>query len=153
MKISPVLVLLLLSTVSHAQVRIHELMASNTRAYPDITDFEDYPDWIELKNSGAAAASLNGYFMSDDPGDPFKWPVPSSASIPGNGFLLFMADGHDAAPGETHPRGYWPWKDFVTEKYHTNFGLDSLGETLTLTLVLASVAILGGIALVILEKK
>ena len=56
MKISPVLVLLLLATVSHAQIRIHELMASNTRAYPDITDFEDYPDWIELKNSGAVAS-------------------------------------------------------------------------------------------------
>lgn len=133
MKISPVLVLLLLAPVSHAQVRIHELMASNTRAYPDITDFEDYPDWIELKNSGAAAASLNGYFMSDDPGDPFKWPVPSSASIPGNGFLLFMADGHDAAPGQTFPRGYWPWKNFTTEKYHTNFNLGADGETVTLT--------------------
>jgi drug/metabolite transporter (DMT)-like permease len=32
-------------------------------------------------------------------------------------------------------------------------GIAFLGETLTLTLVLASVAILGGIALVILEKK
>ncbi len=133
MKISPVLVLLLLGPICHAQVRIHELMASNTRAYPDITDFEDYPDWIELKNSGAVATSLNGYFLSDDPGDPFKWPVPSSASIPGNGFLLFMADGHDAAPGQTFPRGYWPWKNFTTEKYHTNFNLGGEGETVTLT--------------------
>jgi drug/metabolite transporter (DMT)-like permease len=32
-------------------------------------------------------------------------------------------------------------------------GIAFIGETLTLTLVLASVAILGGIALVILEKK
>ena len=45
----------------------------------------------------------------------------------------FLADGHDAAPGETYPRGYWPWKDSVTERYHMNFNLDSLGESLTLT--------------------
>ncbi|MEO6476065.1 MAG: lamin tail domain-containing protein [Luteolibacter sp.] len=108
-------------------------MASNTRAYPDITDFEDYPDWIELKNTGVSTASLNGYFLSDDPADPFKWPVPSTASIAAGGFQLFMADGHDAAPGQTFPRGYWPWRNFTTEKYHTNFNLSSLGETLTLT--------------------
>src|SRR5690349_10260396 len=62
---------------AHAQVKINEFMASNTRAYPDITDFEDYPDWLELKNSGAAAASLDGYYLSDDPSDPFKWAFPS----------------------------------------------------------------------------
>ena len=123
----------LLCGMSQAQVQIHEIMASNTRAYPDITDFEDYPDWIELKNTGAAAASLNGYFLSDDPSDPFKWPVPTTASIAAGGFLLFMADGHDAAPGQTFPRGYWPWRNFTTEKYHTNFNLASEGETLTLT--------------------
>src|SRR6476661_8302284 len=48
-------------------VVINEFMAANTRAFPDITDFEDYPDWIELKNTTAAAVSLNGYFLSDDP--------------------------------------------------------------------------------------
>lgn len=118
---------------SQAQVIINEVMASNTRAFPDITDFEDYPDWFELKNTTGAPVSLDGYFISDDSGNPFKWQVPTCATIPANGFLLFMADGHDAGPGETHPRGYWPWKDFVTERYHTNFSLDSLGESLTLT--------------------
>jgi len=117
----------------HAQVRINEFMASNTRAYPDITDFEDYPDWLELKNSGASAASLDGYYLSDNPSEPFKWAFPSAASIPAGGFLLVMADGHDAAPGQVYPRGYWPWKNFTTEKYHTNFSLSAAGETLILT--------------------
>ena len=122
----------LVCSLSRAEVQLNELMASNTRAYPDITDFEDYPDWIELHNTGATAASLSGLFLSDDPADPFKWPVPATASIPGSGYLLLMADGHDAVPGETHPRGYWPWKDFTTEKYHTNFSLGATGETVTL---------------------
>ena len=116
-----------------AQVRINEIVASNARCFPDITDFEDYPDWIELKNTGATAASLKGYFLSDDPSNPFKWAIPSTASIPAGGHLLFMADSHDAAPGQTFPRGYWPWKDFVTEKYHTNFGLSADGESVVLT--------------------
>lgn len=116
-----------------AQVQLNELMASNTRAYPDITDFEDYPDWIELRNLGAAEVSLAGYFISDDPADPFKWPVPAGATIAGHGYLLLMADGHDAAPGESHPRGYWPWKDFETEKYHTNFSLAAEGESVLLS--------------------
>ena len=119
--------------LAQAEVQLHEIMASNTRAYPDITDFEDYPDWIELKNTGAAAASLEGYFLSDDAGDPFKWPVPSGASIPGQGYLLVMADGHDASPGQVFPRGYWPWKNFTVEKYHSNFNLAATGETLTLS--------------------
>ncbi len=116
-----------------AQVQINEIMASNVRAYPDITDFEDYPDWFELKNTTGSPVSLNGYFISDSVSNPYKWAVPSGATIPANGYLLFMADGHDAAPGQTFPRGYWPWKNFVTEKYHTNFNLSSGGESLTLT--------------------
>lgn len=114
-------------------VSINEFMASNVRAYPDIVDFEDYPDWIELKNNSFSQVSLDGYFLSDRLSNPFKWGFPAGASIPANGFLLIMADGHDAAPGQTFPRGYWPWDDFVTEKYHANFSLAAAGETLTLS--------------------
>ena len=112
---------------------IHELMASNTRAFPDVVDFEDYPDWIELKNNGGAIANLNGYFLSDDPTNPYKWPFPATASIAPGAYLLVMADGHDAVPLQSFPRGYWPWRNFTTERYHTNFNLASEGETLTLT--------------------
>src|SRR5205814_6459971 len=97
------------------------------------TDFDDHPDWIELKNTGGSAAPLDGFFLSDSPSNPLKWAIPAGASIPANGFLIIVADGHDAAPGETFPRGYWPWKNFVTEKYHANFSLAAAGETLTLT--------------------
>lgn len=120
---------------THAQLQISEIMASNTRAYPDITDFEDYPDWIELKNSNASDLNLGGYFLSDDPAQPFKWAIPASATVPAGGHLLIIADAHDAAPGQVFPRGYWPWKNFTTEKYHTNFGLSSTGETIVLTQV------------------
>ncbi|MGC6458522.1 MAG: lamin tail domain-containing protein, partial [Akkermansiaceae bacterium] len=131
MKLSTLLALVAVPAL--AQVRINEFMASNTRSVPDITDFEDYPDWIELHNPGLTEVSLDGYFLSDNPGDPFKWPIPAGATIPAGGYLMVMADGNDAAPGESHPRGYWPWRNFTTEKYHTNFSLSADGESVILT--------------------
>jgi len=130
----PLIVLLLiqLSTPAFANIVLNEIMASNTRAFPDIVDFEDYPDWIELKNTANTATNLSGFFLSDNPANPFKWSIPSGTIIPANGFLLIMADGHDAAPGQTFPRGYWPWKNFVTERYHANFSLGAEGESVSL---------------------
>ena len=80
MKTIAALILLLLESVTlraASTVQINEFMASNTRAFPDITDFEDYPDWLELKNSSASAVSLDGYFLSDNPANPFKWQIPA----------------------------------------------------------------------------
>ncbi|WP_193211334.1 lamin tail domain-containing protein [Luteolibacter marinus] len=116
-----------------AQVQVNEFLAANTQAHPDIVDFEDYPDWIELKNTSAGAVSLAGYYLSDDPAKPFKWPFPPAASIPANGYLMVWADGHDALPGLVRPRGYWPWRNFTTEGYHTNFSLSADGEAVVLT--------------------
>lgn len=121
-----------------AEVRINELLASNTRAFPDIVDFDDYPDWIELQNTGTSAVNLGDYFLSDDPADPYKWRFAASATIPAGGFLLVMADGHDASPGQSHPRGYWPWRNFTTERHHANFALAAEGESLVLTQATAS---------------
>jgi len=61
---------LILTGCLSGQVRINEFMASNTRALPDIVDFEDYPDWIELHNPNLEDASLDGVFLSDDPTSP-----------------------------------------------------------------------------------
>ena len=118
---------------AQSQVRINEVMASNTRSFPDIVDFEDYPDWIELHNPDEVDVNLEGYFLSDDRGEPYRWPFPAEAVIPAGGYLLVMADGHDAGPGESHPRGYWPWRNFTTERYHSNFSLSADGESVVLS--------------------
>jgi len=115
-------------------VVINEFMAPRTLApFPTSPISTITPDWLELKNTSSAPVSLDGYFLSDNTSNPLKWQIPAGASIPANGFLIIVADGHDAAPGETFPRGYWPWNNFVTEKYHANFSLSALGETLTLS--------------------
>ncbi|MDC1349500.1 lamin tail domain-containing protein [Akkermansiaceae bacterium] len=129
------LVSLVALTPVGAQVRINEVMASNTRTYADITDFEDYPDWIELHNPDASAAAIGGAFLSDNPARPYKWRIPQNAVIPAGGYLLIMADGNDAAVGETHRRDYWPFSNFTTEKYHSSFSLSASGESVVLTSV------------------
>jgi len=128
----------LFSAVYAQDVVINELLASNTLGHSDIVDFEDYSDWIELRNTTGNAVSLEGYFLSDDMNAPYKWPVPAGATIDPNGYFLIWADGHDAGSGEVHPRGYWPWANFTTEGYHSNFKLSSSGETLTLTKVIGA---------------
>ncbi|MDG2122830.1 MAG: CotH kinase family protein, partial [Verrucomicrobiales bacterium] len=129
----PALACLLAATSAGAQVRINEFMAANATTYPDNADFDDYSDWIELHNTGDSNVSLNGYYLSDDPTEPLKWPIPADASIPANGFFVVRADGFDAAPDETYRRDAAPWSNFQTEYYHTNFKLSAGGESVVLS--------------------
>lgn len=116
---------------AQAEPVINEFMASNLSTYPDNCDFDDYSDWIELYNPASTNVSLNNYFMTDDLTQPFKWLIPSGAEITAHGYLMFRADGQDAAPGQTYVRGYYPWgSTFVTQRYHTGFKLSASGEQL-----------------------
>ncbi|MDG1671438.1 MAG: lamin tail domain-containing protein, partial [Akkermansiaceae bacterium] len=116
-------------------------MSSNTRAYPDITDFEDYPDWIELHNTSAEDRSLRGYHLSDDPEFPLKWSFPKEAMIPAGGFLVVIADGYDTYAGVELRRTSHGRPRYTTEKHHTNFSLSSAGETILLTEVIRENAV------------
>ena len=112
---------------------LNEFMASNLSTYPDNCDFEDYSDWIELYNPAATNVSLNNYFLTDKLSEPFKWLIPNGAVMTPNSYLMFRADGHNAAPGQTRVRGYYPWgTTFVTRRYHTGFKISASGEELGL---------------------
>ncbi len=101
---------------SHSLV-INELMLSNRVT---ITDEDgDYPDWIELHNTGNFALELEGYWLSDDPTNPLKWQFPA-ISIGPREYLLLFASGKD--------RG-----DAAAGYLHTNFRLSAGGETLLLS--------------------
>ena len=65
-------------------------MASNGVS---ITDEDgDSSDWIELYNAGQDAVNLDGWGISDDPKEPFKWVFPGVVMQPGD-FLLVWASG------------------------------------------------------------
>ena len=116
-------------------VHINEVLAVNVTQGADNTDFDDFSDWIELANPGDVIASLDGYYLSDDPEQPLKWSLPMGTEIPPNGYLVLRADGFDTASGQTFNRLFAPWGRFKTRSDHTNFKLAEKGESVSLSRV------------------
>ncbi|MCC5805074.1 MAG: CotH kinase family protein [Opitutales bacterium] len=85
--------LLLTAGSAEATVRINEFMASNGATLAD--EDGDYEDWIELRNFGDAPVSLDGWGLSDNAGNPFKWVFPEGTVLEPDGFLLVWASGKD----------------------------------------------------------
>jgi hypothetical protein len=97
-------------------VLINEFMSSNNET---ITDEDgDYSDWIELYISDRRLMTLEGFGLSDEFDNPFKWTFPDIRP-PVNGIILVFASGKNRSPrfGELH----------------TNFRIDANGERLILT--------------------
>ena len=113
-------------------IQINEFLASNVRDFPEMYDFGDYNDWVELYNPTATSQSLDDYFLSDNLNNPLKWGFPQGSSIPANGYLLIWADDFDDAPGSIYTRPSWPYDDYTTRHYHTNFKLSKSGEEVVL---------------------
>jgi hypothetical protein len=109
--------LLVSAAIATAEVRIHELLASNGATVVD--EDGDYSDWIELRNSGSAAVNLAGWGLSDSPGSPMKWVFPDSMVIGAGTHVLVWASGKN----RRHPSG----------PLHTSFSLAASGETVVLT--------------------
>ena len=108
-------------------------MASNTTFNPEIVDFDDYSDWIELYNESDSIFVSNNLFISDNANNPLKWKIPDGTIIQPNEYLVIWADGYNDIPGNIYTRPYWPWEDFITIYHHTNFKISSDGEELILT--------------------
>lgn len=78
--------------VASQSVTINEVMASNASTIAD--EDGDFSDWIELFNHGQSAISLQGFGLTDDPEEPFKWIFPDTLMEPGQ-HLLVWASGKD----------------------------------------------------------
>ena len=111
-----VLTLLLLTTPVQAQVVINEIQSSNGTTFFD--EDGEAEDWIELYNSGSQAVSLNGFGISDDYDNPFRWVIPDITIDPGS-YLLIWASGKDRSSS--------------SNPLHTNFSISSAGEEILLT--------------------
>ena len=97
-------------------VMISEFMADNDRTLRD--ENGDDVDWIELHNPTLQDVPLQGWGLSDDRNQPWKWRFPDVV-IPGRGFLLVYAS-------EKNRTNVWG-------RLHTNFKLDAGGEFLGLS--------------------
>ena len=82
---------------------INEFLASNVSTNADMVDFNDFSDWIELYNAGDVDVDIGGYFVTDNPGNRYKWRFPARTIIPAKGFLLIWADDYNEIPGKTPP--------------------------------------------------
>ncbi len=91
---------------------INELLPFNTTTHYD--EMGDADDYLELYNASGLTVSLYGYYLSDDPMEPWKWQLPDVV-FPPDSYLLIWTDNE---PNEG--------------EYHTNFRLDTDGETVGL---------------------
>lgn len=103
------------SLIGQDGIFINEFQASNFSTIAD-SDFSAYSDWIELYNSTDAAINIGGYYLTDDLLSSVNWQIPSNTYVPGNGYLIFWCDNEDV----------------VLDEFHTNFRLNSGGETIGL---------------------
>ncbi|MFA5668247.1 MAG: lamin tail domain-containing protein [Balneolaceae bacterium] len=87
---------LFLFTISlNAQIRVNEIVASNSASYSD--ENGKFGDWIEIYNGSNISVNIGGYYFSDDPAQPTKWQLPTnksaSTTIGAKSFLILWADG------------------------------------------------------------
>ncbi len=98
-----------------AAVVITEIMAANAATIQDADG--DFPDWIEVGNTGTAVESLGGWSLTDRANEPQKWMLPEIILGPGE-YRVVFASGKD----RRDPEG----------ELHTNFKLGRGGEYLAL---------------------
>lgn len=97
-------------------VVINEIQASNQTTIAD--DDGDFSDWIELYNAGETEVDLEGYGLSDNYNNAFKWVFPSVSLAPGQ-YMIVWASNKD----RTDP----------DEPLHTSYAISADGEEVILT--------------------
>lgn len=83
-----------------AQVVINEIQSSNASTLID--EEGNFNDWIELYNQGAVSVNLQGYGLSDEVQNPFKWRFGNQLIGPGEYFTV-MASGKNKYYQELSP--------------------------------------------------
>ncbi len=102
-------------------VSINEWMADNNGTLSDPADAQ-YEDWFEFYNTGTNTVDLGGYYLTDNPLEPFKYEIPNNGhyTIAPSGFLLVWADGEDGQNSTNLP------------DLHADFSLSKNGESIGL---------------------
>lgn len=104
------------STVDAAAfLRINEVVMLNQTGITDPQEPTEYPDWIEIYNTGPYTVDMSGMFLTDSAGDLTRSRIGAGVRIGPYGRLLFIADGEP-----------------TQGPLHTTFRLDNSGERLLL---------------------
>jgi hypothetical protein len=104
------------TTISEGSLIVNEVMTSNKTTFTD--EDGDYPDWLEILNTGSSPVNLSGYSLSDRAEKPGKWVFPDVVLEPGE-YLIVFASGKNR-------------RDETNGYLHTNFRLKADGEIVRL---------------------
>jgi hypothetical protein len=97
------------------QVVISEFMASSSRTLAD--EDGEFPDWIELHNTGAVAVNLLDWSLTDNPAALTQWRFPATNLVAGGRMVVFASGKNRRVAGAP---------------LHTDFRLSADGEYLAL---------------------
>ena len=115
------------------RIYINEFLASNRTTNPDMVDFGDFSDWIELYNDEDTDVNIGDFYITDDFSEHTKWQIPPNTVIPAKGFYLIWTDDYNDIPGHNYIREWWPNNiSYTTQWCHTNFKLSKDGEEIGL---------------------
>ena len=109
-------------TTGWPSLKINEWLAENDGAFLDPAGGSD--DWFEIYNPTDAPVSFGGWKLSDAPGSPTPFIVPSGWVIPAGGFLLVWADDEPAQN---------PTTPVADSALHVSFKLRNGGDTIQLS--------------------
>lgn len=87
--------------ISSSPILINEWMSNNRFGILDADG--DASDWLELYNPSYKLILLDGYALTDNHDNLFKWTFPNDTTIPPNGYLLIFASGkNNIINGQIH---------------------------------------------------
>ena len=101
---------------SDYDVCINEIMASNASIIAD--EDGDFEDWVEILNFGSESIQLEGWGLSDESSNPFRFVFPSTILEPGEYLLVWCSKKDRAISGQP---------------LHTDYGISASGEEIMLT--------------------
>ena len=100
------------SAVTPPEIRLSEVMADNGGA---VNHEGTFPDWIEIQNTGATAANLSGWSITDD-ANARKFVLPAGTVLATQSYLTLWCDGTTS----------------TASGLHTGFALNRSGGTVAL---------------------
>lgn len=128
-------------TLAFSQIVINE---GSNRNYSVMADENgEFPDWIELYNSGNQTVSLYNYSLTDDSEEPSKWTFPNVDLGPGD-YLVVFCSGKDRKPitgfiNVVHTGAYVPFVGWNTHTFSAPFYWDGISNILINTCSYSSV--------------
>jgi hypothetical protein len=122
-KVSVILTLLLFffSTDALSQLVLNEMMPFNGTTLSD--QFNEYPDWLEVYNSGTETEYLGNYWLSDERTITKKWQLPSVALL-ADDYMVYFASGRDISTDIS----YWHTIADMADEWRYHLPVSNIGD-------------------------